>query len=689
MKSNVVKIGNPSITSEGILSGFSASNYAEIPIPFAPKSGNTWEFVTCFKLNSQKSPTPLFVTGTQYDGFAINFDSSGKLKMYISSNGSSWNLANGTTGTKVFSAGYWYWLKFAFDGSKYIVSWSGYGDTYETDITIASEAIMFSPPKITIGKDYNSKFMDGSIRLKETYFKINDRYSWYAFIDYNKKVNATVVGSPYVTNGIVGNFAAKNYIMIPKIFDVSGGKKWEMTTSIYLTSLAALQTIFITNTQYKGFALELQTSGLMAMYVSSNGTSWNLASSLKGTKVFSAGYIYWFKLSFDGSKYKFSWSANGKSFTDDIVLQSTTSMYTAPAILIGRSYSDAYFRGVLDLNETYVKVDGKTWWNCVEDDNVNFNLYALKRYKKKYYKRETRTFEQPILTADGIVGGKNFALESSYASSASYAPYKAMDGNAGTFWQIGANAAGHSLIFYNPNELNVTKLNFTFYDSAGKYGMRQGVLYASNDKTNWTQIKAFTEYSQTWDVSNNKEFYKYYKIEITQGGTYNGYVDLNNLEIIATERIETEVANPFEKVNNYDIVKNEDCYYSLRLSGGVKYYKEVMTEGDSYACYKSRFVGYYYAKLPLDVNGYVFIGPNYGLELAKSVDELSISTDKWVTLTENTASYGTTSEYWNADRYREGDLTSTTTELIPSTKDDYDIVKKEDSKSFLLCKEKI
>ena len=118
--------------------------------------------------------------------------------------------------------------------------------------------------------------------------------------------------------------------------------------------------------------------------------------------------------------------------------------------------------------------------------------------------------------------------------------------------------------------------------------------------------------------------------------------------------------------------------YSLDIKK-YKYYKEVVTEGESYACYQSRFVGYYYAKLPLDVNGYVFIGPNYGLELAKSVDELSISTDKWVTLTENTASYGTTNEYWNADRYTEGDLSSTIGELTPSTKDDYDIVKIEDS----------
>lgn len=112
----------------------------------------------------------------------------------------------------------------------------------------------------------------------------------------------------------------------------------------------------------------------------------------------------------------------------------------------------------------------------------------------------------------------------------------------------------------------------------------------------------------------------------------------------------------------------------------TKYYKEVVTEGESWACYKykielNNWDSYVYALLPLGSSMVAYIHKDGFNVLPTSINDLTKYGVDWESLTEESGVINGLPH----SRYPEGDLTTSTTELVESTKDDYDIVKTEDS----------
>lgn len=133
----------------------------------------------------------------------------------------------------------------------------------------------------------------------------------------------------------------------------------------------------------------------------------------------------------------------------------------------------------------------------------------------------------------------------------------------------------------------------------------------------------------------------------------------------------------------------------------TKYYKEVVVEGVSYACFILGDGYYYYLKKPYGVGDYFHFTTD-GV-LATSTSELvqstltvyKVNSDGSVTYRMSILPGGDPTEF-PLTPYPSEDLTTTTTELVPSTKDDYDVVKTEDSfyslrhgdNSYVLTREK-
>lgn len=191
-----------------------------------------------------------------------------------------------------------------------------------------------------------------------------------------------------------------------------------------------------------------------------------------------------------------------------------------------------YPEGDLTTTTTELEESTKDDYDIAKNEDI---FYSLRRPDTT----SVKSWTQPILTANGTLDGDGFAVGASSASSG-YDVYKAFDGDNNSYFQLVGNAAGQDFTFYNPNPLNVTELIFTFYDTSEAYGIRQGKLLASNDNSTWTEIKSFDSFVTTWDVSNNKNFYKYYKVEIISGGTYKGYVDIKNINITANENVQVK-----------------------------------------------------------------------------------------------------------------------------------------------------
>ena len=186
---NANTIGTPNVTIkgslscvDGVLSGFSASNYAVIEK--VPSNISTLEIVFKVKSGSNVSgynsicgqetgnyTTPQMTSGT------------GSMSFGIPSSSESWG-----TGVKsmTLTANTTYWFKGEWTGAEKIFSYSTDGVTWTTS-SVEQTACVWTAP-LAIGIDYDpnnsSKYWTGSIDLNESYININGERWWNGGLTY-------------------------------------------------------------------------------------------------------------------------------------------------------------------------------------------------------------------------------------------------------------------------------------------------------------------------------------------------------------------------------------------------------------------------------------------------------------------------------------------------------------------------
>lgn len=168
-----------SLTNDnGVLSGFSASNYAVIPEIFNPSS-NTWEFNQPIKFDSMSRIQTFFGTTTDQTGFAMNCETSGIISLYMGNSGWNWNIANGATSTLTLSVDTWYDVKISFTGTQYLVDVSAdNGTTWTNYITVNSSALISASERRLGNYAGNAYFVLGSIDLNGCYINIDGQRWW-------------------------------------------------------------------------------------------------------------------------------------------------------------------------------------------------------------------------------------------------------------------------------------------------------------------------------------------------------------------------------------------------------------------------------------------------------------------------------------------------------------------------------
>lgn len=145
---------------------------------------------------------------------------------------------------------------------------------------------------------------------------------------------------------------------------------------------------------------------------------------------------------------------------------------------------------------------------------------------------------QPLLAANGTVGGNNFAV---FASSET-GNYKAFQPfSASPLDNVGWSANGSMpqyIGWYNPEKLIVKNIKVqNRLDYAG-YMPRGGNVYGSNDNSNYTLITTYTNSNLNaggeWniDLSSNNNAYNYYKLEVTSTEGY--YLNIYKITLTAT-----------------------------------------------------------------------------------------------------------------------------------------------------------
>lgn len=203
------------------------------------------------------------------------------------------------------------------------------------------------------------------------------------------------------------------------------------------------------------------------------------------------------------------------------VAGSTTSRYG--------TYGGGGAKGKNNGQDGYCKIElasDSSDYDYTVDETV---CYAVKGVVKRYWKYIN--FVQPVLSANGTMGGDSFACTQTSVYESEYA-WKAFDNNESTQWTNKGNTG--SLTFYSPQALKVTNINVMNGCTSGYVrAIRSGSVYGSKDGNSWIKLKDFTNSNYNlkgvWniDLTNNTSNYKYYKIDVVGDGSYARITELN------------------------------------------------------------------------------------------------------------------------------------------------------------------
>ena len=189
-------------------------------------------------------------------------------------------------------------------------------------------------------------------------------------------VKYNIIGSPTIVDGVVSGFSNSNYLSTDSNF-LSSFTNFEIVLCAKLTSEATTQ-----------------GRGSILAFGNGNGANGNIScffwksgfllagndtgggdSTLKITNNFEENSVYFLKVVRDGNKATIYYSTNGVNWLGETVSANFNWQANSVPVNIGRVQNwAAGFRGSIDLNHTYIKVNGKLWFGTLPNPN---NLTSL------------------------------------------------------------------------------------------------------------------------------------------------------------------------------------------------------------------------------------------------------------------------------------------------------------------------
>ena len=370
-------------------SGFSSSNYLKLNTPLSIAAGEDFEIFTKCVVPST------FENGRGYI-LSIGYDGSGYgAGIFVNSNGrvvfGCYALAsNAHTGDNFVSAGQTLYLKAGRTNGQVYLSCSNDNENW-TNFN-ASGPDMNNAWKDTgnndtyIGKAaqyaYTCPF-NSSIDLNETYIKKSVKLWFFRpatnyLIKDDKLVFAdsglylagpntyTVVGSPTIVDNVASNFNASNVLEIRTNYPSSYNNFEQVvtfTTPSNYSALSLLERLLVPGSR-GGMDVNYYNSNLYfhAYFRTTEDTTADKALTIYSPSL-QPSTTYTGKFLYDGSKYTLELWQNGSKL-GSAELACTYPLYTTTYYSIGgtQGSNDRYFHGSIDLNNTYIKVDGNLWF---------------------------------------------------------------------------------------------------------------------------------------------------------------------------------------------------------------------------------------------------------------------------------------------------------------------------------------
>ena len=172
-------VGSPTVQGT-VISGFSSSNYFRLPLNFNVSAGQSWEMV--YKVTTGTDVSTLqsicgHISGDTNDPVTLEV-TGGHFRLVCHVTKSTQICA--ISGTYTVLPNTTYWVKGAFTGTEYILSYSLDGKKFIEEGRATSSKVIWTA-NLALGRQtgFDANWIwKGSIDIKECYVKINGKYWW-------------------------------------------------------------------------------------------------------------------------------------------------------------------------------------------------------------------------------------------------------------------------------------------------------------------------------------------------------------------------------------------------------------------------------------------------------------------------------------------------------------------------------
>ena len=372
----VTVVGNPTITSNGVASGFDSANANNIQIPTAIISqiatANTWKAEVSGTVQESGFTYGNIRTDNniRYDLIQLNRYTNGFMFVCcLDENGTATSKNIPITFTNTYN-GKAYKATLEFTGTKYIATVQFEDGKVLTNSLDNSYKIKFYNfgDKFELGY----KCINGSINLKDFKIYVDNQLVFqpvkptYLLERRKQKVwnkgQFTIVGNPSISeSGVASGFSVSNYITTPKIVSITNTSVLKLVGRFKTSTLASRQVL---NNVSNDMGSDLSTSKITLRF-ETNGTSSGFITNADGIQVASlsssnikiqANTEYDFSFKLDGLSYEFK--------VGDSTLSGTLSNYLSEGLYIVSVGKQMYiyhsfWLGSIDLPSISITVDSK------------------------------------------------------------------------------------------------------------------------------------------------------------------------------------------------------------------------------------------------------------------------------------------------------------------------------------------
>ena len=362
-------VGTPTITSDGVASGFSANNFLQIPVIQLGNYDN-WEIVTPKFTFSEFLSTNMIIFWAEYSTWfggirILRSATNGRFHITLASTSSTDNDIGNIIIDPAPMLNVEYQIKLKFTGTQYIAYLKvGDSDWQQGGTPITTTTKIYNALTTMVIGNYQNNgtwMFKGSMNLTQFSITVDGKEVFNGNktgLDVLKPDNYTVVGSPVISeDGVVSGFTANNYVTSGTL---NATKPFRIEQECFCNGITTTLTAFqISSTTSRFFLVYIKTSGVPEAYDGVNYLYTYYEQKINFNKKFKLILVS------DGTNLMLGWEQDGVEHFDE-TRKRPISAFTAwipvenAFVKIGTgTYLTKWVVGSIDLNSFKIYVDGK------------------------------------------------------------------------------------------------------------------------------------------------------------------------------------------------------------------------------------------------------------------------------------------------------------------------------------------